>query len=65
MNMTVWLREMRKLTERFAVAFPNRSEDAVALTQWYYRNWDEPQDEEANRQKFNEVCFQLLLLSVG
>jgi len=55
MNMTVWIQEMRKLTERFAVAFPNRSEDAVRLQQWYYRNWDEPQDGEANRQKFNEI----------
>ncbi|CAD5118434.1 DgyrCDS7143 [Dimorphilus gyrociliatus] len=55
MNMTVWIREMRKLTERFSVAFPNRSEDAVKLQQWYYRNWDEPEDEEANRQKFNEI----------
>lgn len=56
---------MRKLTERFAVAFPNRSEDAVRLQQWYYRNWDEPEDGEANRQKFNEVsCFLFLVYLV-
>ncbi|CAD5111482.1 DgyrCDS791 [Dimorphilus gyrociliatus] len=55
LNITTFNENIDRLTSYFAQTFPNRKDDAIAIQRFYYSNWDDLNDGEANRQKINEM----------
>lgn len=48
-------KNIERITSYLANSFPERKEDAIALQKFYYSNWDDLDDGEANRQQIVKV----------